>query len=236
MQHGLFITGTDTGVGKTIVAATLAYTFRQRKIDFGYIKPLETGIVDNDYLTRKSDAALVKQAGALPEPLTEIVPYTFKEPLAPLLAARREGIIISQDKLINSIRKLINPSRITIIEGAGGLLAPICENYLILDLIKELNLATLVVCRTGLGSVNHTLLTLDRLRREKLNPIGIIANHLSSDLGTAETTFTTQLSEFDQVPVLGELPYAGNLQAGPATWSKLASHINFKTLLQQIHS
>ncbi len=219
-----------------MVAGTLAYAFRRRKIDFGYIKPLETGIVDNDYLHRESDAALVKQAGALPEPLTKIVPYTFREALAPLLAARRQGIIISRDKLLNSIRKLIKPSRITIIEGAGGLLAPLCENYLVLNLIKELNFPTLVVCRTGLGSVNHTLLTLERLRREEIKPLGIIANHLSPEPGIAETTFISQLAEFDQVPILGELPYADNFQAEPATLDKLASHIDFKTLLRQIHS
>ncbi len=236
LKNGIFITGTDTGVGKTIVAATLAYALHQRKVNFGYIKPMESGIKDNDYLVQKSDAALVKKAGALPETLNEIVPFTFKEPLAPLLAARREGIKITKNKLVSSIKERINPGRLTIIEGAGGLLAPICENYLILDLIKELQFATLIVCRTALGSVNHTLLTLDRLRRDKINPIGIIANHVTSDNDIAATTFITQLSEFDQVPILGELPYINDFHANSSTWNTLASHIDLETLLNQTHS
>ena len=235
MKQGIFITGTDTGVGKTVVAATLAHALNRRQIDFGYIKPMESGIASNNHLVNASDAALVKKAGTLSESLDEIVPFTFKEPLAPLLAARREGIEITKEKLIKSIKELINPSRLTIIEGAGGLLAPICKNYLILDLIKELNFATLVVCRTGLGSVNHTLLTLDRLRREKISPIGIIANHINSNPGIAEAAFTTQLSEFDQVPILGELPYLNGFNADPATWDRLASHIDIDTLLNRVN-
>jgi len=236
LKNGIFITGTDTGVGKTIVAATLAYALNRRKVNFGYIKPMESGVTDNDYLVHQSDAALVKKAGSLPETLKEIVPFTFKEPLAPLLAARREGIKITKNKLVSSIKERINPGRLTIIEGAGGLLAPICENYRILDLIKELQFATLIVCRTALGSVNHTLLTLDRLRQEKINPIGIIANHITPDNDIATATFITQLSEFDQVPILGELPYINDFRTDPSTWNNLASHIDFKTLLNQAHS
>ncbi len=235
MLNGLFITGTDTGVGKTIVAATLAYALRQRKVNFGYIKPMESGIADNDYLLQKSDAALVRKAGNLSETLNEIVPFTFKEPLAPLMAARREGVKITKNNLLNSIKERINPERLTIIEGAGGLLAPLCENYLILDLIKELQFATLVVCRTALGSVNHTLLTLDRLRQEKINVVGIIANHVTSGNDIAAATFITQLSEFDQVPILGELIYINDFHTNASTWQNLASHIDLETLLNQTH-
>lgn len=235
LKNGIFITGTDTGVGKTIVAATLAYALHRQSSNFGYIKPMESGVINKDYLVHKSDAALVKKAGALPETLNEIVPFTFKEPLAPLLAARREGIEITKERLVSSIKERINPNRLTIIEGAGGLLAPICENYRILDLIKELKFATLVVCRTGLGSVNHTLLTLDRLRQEKINLLGIVANHTTPDTDIAAATFITQLSEFDQVPILGELPCINNFCADSSTWNKLASHIDSATLLKQIH-
>ncbi|MCD6430995.1 MAG: dethiobiotin synthase, partial [Deltaproteobacteria bacterium] len=165
MNNGLFITGTDTGVGKTVVAATLAYALHQRHISFSYIKPVESGIINHEYLEEDSDAALVKRAGFLPEPLDEIVPFTFREPLAPLLAARREGVELSGKALRECVRTRIKPSGLTLVEGAGGLLAPICPNYLILDLIKDLQLPVLVVCRTSLGAINHTLLTLDRLRR-----------------------------------------------------------------------
>ncbi len=233
MANGIFITGTDTGVGKTIVAAILAYSFKRQYIDFGYIKPMESGIPDDDYLARRSDAARVKKAGALSESFAEIVPYTFPEPLAPLLAARRSGMEITGDKLINTIRNLIHPQRRTIIEGAGGLLAPLCEDFLVLDLIKELEFPALVVSRTALGSINHTLLTLDRLRREDIPILGVIANHTTQAPDVAEKTFIKQLTEFDPVTIMGELPYNPDLQTDSPDWEQLATHIDIKTLLRQ---
>ena len=236
MRNGIFITGTDTGVGKTIVAATLAYTLKQRQIDFGYIKPMESGIVSSDYLAQKSDAALVKRAGSMPESFAEIVPFTFPEPLAPLLAARRAGVVITKTNLAAAVKKLIQPRRLTLIEGAGGLLAPLCENFLVLDLIKELNLPVLLVCRTALGSVNHTLLTLNRLRRENIDILGLIANHTTSITGVAEETFTSQLTEFDPVTILGELPHTTGLRPDFSDWQQLAARIDIETLLNRIES
>ncbi|MBN2808422.1 MAG: dethiobiotin synthase [Deltaproteobacteria bacterium] len=234
MSKGLFITGTDTGVGKTVVAATLAYALYQRRISFSYIKPMESGISSQTYLENNSDAALVKKAGFLREKLNEIVPFTFREPLAPLLAARREGVELSGEFLHSSVKALIKPSQLTLVEGAGGLLAPLCPNYLILDLIRDLQLPVLVVCRTALGAVNHTLLTLERLRREGIHPIGIIANHVSAAAGAAEETFIAQLSEFDPIPILGELPFQNEAPADIPAWEKLATHINIGKLLDQI--
>ncbi len=234
MNNGLFITGTDTGVGKTVVAATLAYALHQRHISFSYIKPVESGIINHEYLEKDSDAALVKRAGFLPEPLDEIVPFTFREPLAPLLAARREGVELSGKTLRECVRTRIKPSGLTLVEGAGGLLAPICPNYLILDLIKDLQLPVLVVCRTSLGAVNHTLLTLDRLRREGIRPAGIIANHLTATTGAAEETFITQLTEFDPVTVLGEFPFLENPPSELQAWEKLSTYIDIDKLINRM--
>ena len=231
MNNGLFITGTDTGVGKTVVAATLAYALHQRHINFHYIKPVESGISSREYLEKKSDAALVRRAGSLPEPLEEIVPFRFREPLAPLLAARREGVELSGNELSECIKTRIKPSGLTLVEGAGGLLAPLCPDYLIIDLIRDLQLPILVVCRTSLGALNHTFLTLDRLRQEGLHPIGIIANHLTAATGIAEESFLTQLSEFDPITVLGELPFLQNPPSEFKAWEKLTGHINLDKLL-----
>ena len=236
MSNGFFITGTDTGVGKTVVAATIAYALHQRQISFNYIKPVESGIDSREYLEKNSDAALVKRAGFLPEPLEEIVPFRFREPLAPLLAARREGVDLSGKELSETIRARIKPSRLTLVEGAGGLLAPLCPNYLILNLIKELELPVIVVCRTALGSINHTLLTLDRLRREGIAITGIIANHLTAATSVAEETFITQLTEFDPVTVLGKIPFLENPPSEFKAWEKLAPHINFDKLLNRVTS
>ena len=235
MNNGLFITGTDTGVGKTVVAATLAYALKQHHIDFSYVKPVESGIINREYLEKKSDAALVKRAGSLSQSLEEIVPFTFCEPLAPLLAARREGVSLSGKTLKECIKARIKPSKLTLVEGAGGLLAPLCPNYLIIDLIKDLQLPVLVVCRTSLGSINHTLLTLDRLRHAGLKALGIIANHINAISGTAEKTFTAQLSEFNPITVFGEFPFLENHLTQIDTWQKLATHLELDKLLNRIN-
>ncbi|MEA3347598.1 MAG: dethiobiotin synthase [Pseudomonadota bacterium] len=234
MNNGLFITGTDTGVGKTVVAATLAYALHQRHINFHYIKPVESGISSREYLEKYSDAALVKGAGSLPEPLNEIVPFRFREPLAPLLAARREGVELSGNELSECIKTRIKPPGLTLVEGAGGLLAPLCPDYLVIDLIRDLQLPILVVCRTSLGALNHTFLTLNLLRQEGLHPIGIIANHLTAATGIAEESFLTQLSEFDPITVLGELPFLQNPPSEFKAWEKLTGHIDLDKLLNQI--
>ncbi|HDS16227.1 MAG TPA: dethiobiotin synthase [Proteobacteria bacterium] len=232
MQNGLFITGTDTGVGKTMVSAALACALRQKEISFSYLKPVESGIPDRLYLEERSDAAIVKKAGELPQALTEIAPFTFREALSPLLAARREGRKLSGQELSDWVRKRLEPTCFTLVEGAGGLLAPLCPDYLVLDLIKALNLPVLVVCRSSLGAINHTLLTLERLRREGINPAGLIINHLNPSPGIAEKGFLSQLQEFDPVTVLGEVPYFADRPITPRDYRKIADTIRVDKLLE----
>lgn len=207
MIKGIFITGTDTGVGKTEVAAALAWQLSRAGVGINYIKPMESGIADQAYLENHSDAALVKRAGRLQGPLREIVPFIFREPLAPLLAARREKRLISRRELLNVVQSRLRQAAFNIIEGAGGLLAPLSPGYLVLDLIRELGLPVLLVCRSSLGAVNHSLLSLHRLAEEKIPVAGLVANHLIPDIGPAEENFLSQLQEFSQVRIIGEIPF-----------------------------
>ena len=230
MLPGLFITGTDTGVGKTVVAATLAWSLARRRESFNYIKPVETGIRNQQDLETLSDAARVRAAGRLQEPLAEIVPFTFPEPLAPLLAARRQGTVLERDELLAAVRRRISPERLALVEGAGGLLAPLCPDYLVLDLIKELGLPVLVVSRTGLGAVNHALLTLRQLERENIEVLGLVANHVRSEPTVAEREFVSQLSEFAKVEVWGELPFLDCPPTRDRDWEKLSAALDLTAL------
>ncbi len=235
-NRGIFITGTDTGVGKTIAAAALARALRRRGIAFSYLKPVETGIENPEYLARHSDAARVRQAGALPEPANELVLFSFPEPLAPLLAARRQGIELSAERLKEAVASRLSPKRLTLVEGAGGLLAPLAPGCLVLDLIRALALPVIVVSHTGLGAVSHTLLTLDRLRAAKIPLLGLIANHREPDPGVAAREFIAQVTEFSPVPVLGEFPGLEQPPNGRHDWDKLADRLNLDILLQRVQS
>jgi len=228
---GLFITGTDTGVGKTLVAAILAMVLQKRlKQGFSYLKPMESGIRNLEDLNRNSDGARVKKAAGLPHSLETIIPFRFKEPLAPLLAAQRQQQVISRKTLLNTVHKHLHQHKFTLVEGAGGLMVPLCPGYLVENLISDLQLPVLVVCRSALGGINHTLLTLSRLRQTKIPVVGIIINHAAGNPGIAEQNFTALVREFDPVAILGELPYLPQPAFDKATLLTLAKKIDLDSL------
>ena len=232
---GLFITGTDTGVGKTLVSAILAVALQQKLVrGFNYLKPMESGIFDREALNHDSDGSRVKKAAGLIEPLTKIIPFRFREPLAPLLAARRQKKIISKDILLNAVISHLQQYAFTLVEGAGGLMVPLCPGYLVEDLISDLQLPALVVCRSSLGGVNHTLLTLSRLRQGDIPITGIIINHVSGNPGVAEKNFAELIREFDSVPILGELPFVPDFSFRREALLSLADQLNIEHLLKAV--
>jgi dethiobiotin synthetase len=165
--RGVFVTGTDTGVGKTVVTAALALALKQRGIDVGVVKPVESG---------GGDAEALKQLAELDEPLEEIAPFRFAEPLAPLVAARAEGRELALGQVHARVNESAARHELTLVEGAGGVLVPAGEGWTILDLAAALGLPVLVVARAGLGTVNHSLLTVDAVRRAGLDVIGVVLN------------------------------------------------------------
>lgn len=232
---GLFITGTDTGVGKTLVSAILAVALQQRlQPGFSYLKPMESGIFDREALSHDSDGARVKKAAGLPHSLEDIIPFRFREPLAPLLAAKRQQQVVGHKTLLNTVREHLHQHAFTLVEGAGGLMVPLCPGYLVEDLISDLQLPALVVCRSSLGGVNHTLLTLSRLRQGKIPITGIIINHVTGNPGVAEKNFAELIREFDSVPILGELPFMPGFSGRREALLSLAAQLNIEQLLKTV--
>ena len=237
LPKGLFITGTDTGVGKTLVSAVLAVALQPRmEHGFSYLKPMESGIPGREALTRDSDGARVKKAADLIEPLSQIVPFRFREPLAPLLAARRQGEVISREDLLQAVTFHLSQYSFTLVEGAGGLMVPLCPGCLGENFISDLELPVLVVCRSALGGVNHTLLTLSRLRQAGIPIAGIIVNHAAGDPGIAEKNFADLIREFDPVPILGELPYMANFSFDREKLLSLSKKLDLDLLLREINA
>lgn len=161
LSQGVFITGTDTGIGKTLVSAILTQALHAT-----YWKPLQTGLSEGD-----NDTATVQYLAGLPEKRVIPPAYTLHAPLAPHAAAEREGIIINPDQLQRP--HLTSP---LVIEGSGGLLVPITPSMMIIDLITQLNLPVILVIRSGLGTLNHTLLSLEALYRRHIPVAGIISS------------------------------------------------------------
>ncbi|MGZ4384704.1 MAG: dethiobiotin synthase [Gaiellaceae bacterium] len=161
--RGYFITGTDTGVGKTVVTAGLAAALRAAGMDVALLKPVQSGAAAED---PEGDAGLL---GA------ECV-YAFRAPLAPFVAARAEGRTVELEVILERARRLEAEHELLLVEGVGGLLVPLAEGLDVADLAAELALPLLVVARAGLGTVNHTLLTLEAARARRLPIAGVIFN------------------------------------------------------------
>lgn len=167
---GLFIVGTDTGVGKTVITAALAMAFRAKGVDVGVMKPVSTGG------KRPVDALFLKKAAQVDDPLEWINPIHLEPPLAPWVASRMTRKKINLDKIRKAYHRLQKKHSFLLIEGTGGLLVPVTAQRMILDLVKEFALPALVVARGGLGTLNHTGLTLAALRQAKIPVIGVILN------------------------------------------------------------
>lgn len=195
-MKNVFITGTDTGVGKTLVAAALAAVLRKKGTDVGVMKPVATGGWD--------DARRLASAAEVKDNLFLVNPYCLGTPVVPAVAAEIEGIKIDIRKIKSAYETLSNRHDVLIVEGVGGLLVPIYKSYMVTDLINDLKLPVIIIARPGLGTINHTLLTLRQARASRIEVIGVIINNYNEEnSGIAEKTAPDVIERIGKVPVLG---------------------------------
>ena len=207
MGQGIFITRTDTGVGKTFFACGLAELLKQSGYKVGVMKPAETGCDQSDGKLMPQDALALKEASGCEIPLEKICPYQLREPLAPSVAAEREGLIIDIDRLMSVYNEISSTHDITVVEGAGGLLVPLLPSYTFADLARVLKLPIVVVAANRLGAINHLLLTLEQAACRDLHVLGYVLNQMENELSVAAETNREALSMLTGVPCAGELPY-----------------------------
>ncbi len=208
MAKGFFITGTDTGAGKTVVAGALIKVSQSLGLKTCGMKPLETGCKKVDGKLFPSDGDFLRRMSGVDEPLELITQCTYENPLAPMVAADIEKKPVDLNAIKNSFKKLSEKYESVIIEGIGGLLVPITKNYSVVDFIKEFNLPVIIAAKPGLGTINHTLLTLNCALENNINVAGIIINYNQPSQGTiAENTNMQAIKELSSVPVLGSFPY-----------------------------
>jgi dethiobiotin synthetase len=233
--RGVFVTGTDTGVGKTVAAGAIVHQLRQAGIKVGVFKPIATGCELRREGLVSRDAEFLAHCSDTVSPLEQINPIRFREPLAPLAAADRAKSDINWDEMQLSYRNIVKQHDLVVVEGIGGAMVPIQKDYLVLDLMVDLSLPVVIVARSGLGTINHTLLTLEACRQRKLQVLGIVINRYQADSADiAEETNPRVIAEVGRIPVLAVLPddketdlRSGRLgseviaAAGLANWSKL---------------
>jgi dethiobiotin synthetase len=211
MGEGVFITGTDTGVGKTIVTASLISLFIDEGFNVGVMKPIETGCLRRNGRLIPKDATLLKAASGSQDDLSLINPYRFSKPLAPLIAAEMDHKKIELEKILSAYKRLRKNHDLIFVEGAGGLLVPLTRKSTNLDLILRLNIPLIVVVGSRLGAINHTLLTLMCAKEKGAKIIGLLINHLTHHSGPSnnllEKTNPRLIRYFTEVPILGTIPH-----------------------------
>lgn len=206
-MKGIFVTGTDTNVGKTIVSAAFVCAFRARE-NVCYWKPIQTGVETDD------DTQTVRQLADCANAEIFDEGFRLERPLSPHLSARLAGIEITIEK-ISAFLPDWKDDKFWIIEGAGGVIVPLNENELMIDLIKALDLPVVIAARSGLGTINHTLLTVEILRNRNLKILGVVMN------GEPNDENRKAIQHFGQVTVLAEMPRFEQLTSqNLSAWSK----------------
>ncbi|MCB1022937.1 MAG: dethiobiotin synthase [Acidobacteria bacterium] len=198
-MRGIFVTGTDTGIGKTVVSAAMINAFRETE-SVCYWKPIQTGIEEDD------DTSMVNQLAMCSDKEIHLAGIRLKRPLSPHLSARLSGSEISIEKTLAYLGGNI-ANRFWIVEGAGGIQVPINDSELMIDLIKAIQLPALIVARSGLGTINHTLLTLESLRLRGIEIFGVVMN------GEQNLENKKAIEHYGRVSVLAEMPKFEKLNA-----------------------
>jgi dethiobiotin synthetase len=204
---GIFITGTDTGVGKTIVAAGLVIALRKQGIDCGYFKPVASGAVKTKTGWLSPDLRLILNTTGLMDPPPLMNPVCLVPPVAPLPAAEMTGVKWTWPEIDRAYALLLRYHDFLVVEGVGGILVPLKKRVLVIDLIKRLDLPVLVVGRPNLGTINHTLMTLTLLKQHNIRVLGFLFNGQKGRPGAPEKTAPDIIRCISGVPYWGSIPW-----------------------------
>jgi len=206
---GIFVTGTDTGVGKTLVSVALIEAFRKSGLKVGAMKPIETGVEDEGPL----DAIALRDATGSTDPLATICPQQFALPAAPNAAANAEGREVDLAAIDAAYATLAKGRDLMVVEGAGGLLVPIQEDWTMAELARRLDLPLLVVARASLGTINHTALTLEVAASKALPVLGVVISHAGGPISSADASNLRALKKLLGNRLIGEIPALGPMEA-----------------------
>ncbi|AFS79547.1 dethiobiotin synthetase BioD [Gottschalkia acidurici 9a] len=175
MAKSIFIVGTGTNIGKTFVSGGIMHILNKHGINVGYLKPVQSGVYNGED-SSISDVDFIKEISTIKQDKKDMNAYSFKKPLSPHLAAKMENVLVDKSRIIKQYKKLENQYDYIVIEGAGGTIVPLTPSYYIYDLIKDMNTSVMVVANAGVGTINHTCLTIDFLKRQGIIVNGIIIN------------------------------------------------------------
>ena len=227
-MKSIFITGTDTNVGKTYITAGIAVTLRKMGIDVGVMKPFAAGTAQKNGF-KSEDIEILSKAAKVNDPEKLVNPQFFPISASPYTAWKKLKIKPKIPTVLQSFRKLSNLHEMLLVEGMGGVMTPILNNYYITNLIKEMKIPTIIIARSKVGTVNHTIMTVKSCEKFKIPIKGIIINNF--DKGYSIKQLKNDLEGLTGVPVLGSIPFLKDL-SDVSLYRIFKKNIDFKSILE----
>lgn len=228
MLKSLFITGTDTDVGKTYITAGLAVAIRKMGIDVGVMKPFAAGTAQKNGF-KSEDIEILSNAAQINDPENLVNPQFFTIPASPYTAWKNLKVKPRISTILTSFKKLSKLHEMLLVEGMGGIMTPILKDYYITNLIKEMKIPTVIVTRSKIGTINHTMMTIKMCEKYKIPVKGIIINDFDS--GYPITELKRDLQNLAGIKVLGSIPFIKDM-SNASLYHIFKKNIDLKTLLK----
>ena len=208
MRKIFLITGTDTGVGKTVVTGALAGALRRRGVNAGVMKPFASGCARVEGEPSCADAQFLRAASGIPEPDFMVTPIALEPPLAPAVAARISNAEWSKGQLTIAFEEMLSRHPVLLVEGVGGLMVPLDDETLVIDLAERMAMTVIVVARPTLGTINHALLTIDAVWHREMRVAGVVyCETRANDRDLSTATNAGEIARISGVHNLGTLPF-----------------------------
>ncbi len=232
MENGIFVTGSDTGVGKTVIAGAIAAVVQAQGVNTGVMKPFATGAKEIDGKLVSEDVEFLKKIIDTADDDDLINPIRFKPASAPTIAASKSGVSIDLDKIWNAYEALKDKHDFVVAEGIGGLMVPINDILFVGDMVRKMDLPLVIVSKHCLGAINHTLLTLEYAKSKNIRIKGIIINMLKDDDG-----FVREIGKYASAPILGTIPFNENISVEGCIFSDIVERfrkeVNISKIMRQ---
>ena len=229
MEKGVFVTGSDTGVGKTVVAGAIAAAIKAQGLDVGVMKPISTGASEIDGKLVSKDARYLKKIIGGTDADELVNPIRLKPALAPTMAAAESGIAIDIDKVWKAFEELKEKHEFMVIEGIGGLMVPVDDKLLVADMALKMDMALVIASKHSLGAINHTLLTVECAKSRNLRVKGIVINMLKDG-----KDFAGEIEKYSSVPILGTIPFKENVSVENCTYGDIVEHFRREVNISRI--
>ena len=229
MEKGVFVTGCDTGVGKTVIAGAIAASMKAHGLDVGVMKPIASGAKEIGDKLVSEDAVYLKKIIDSTDDDDLVSPIRLKPPIAPTIAAVKSGVTIDIDKVWKAYEVLSNRHDFVVVEGIGGLMVPVDDTLFVADLVRKMDLPLVIVGSDYLGTINHTLLTVEYAKSRKIRIKGIIINMLKGDDG-----FVREIEKYSSVPILGTIPFKENVSVENCVYGDIVEDLRREINISKI--